>query len=149
MGFEDFTQMSVWQLAFRLLVRVYEITRGFPPEEKFGMVSDMRRAANSMTHIIAEGFGRYEAKDKTRFYKISRGSSYELMSQSLASYELKFIKEKSVLDELITSSKTIIEELNSLIKSLENKGKPNPSPQPQTPNELVGAGDSLIEVNQP
>lgn len=87
------------------------------------MVSDMRRAANSISHNIAEGFGRYEAKDKTRFYKISRGSNYELMSQSLASYELKFIKEKNVLDELITSSKTIIEELNSLIKSLENRGK--------------------------
>jgi four helix bundle protein len=128
MGFEDFTQMNVWQLAFKLLVRVYEITRSFPPEEKFGMVSDMRRAANSITHNIAEGFGRYESKDKTRFYKISRGSSYELMSQSLASYELKFIKEKNVLDELITSSKTIIEELNSLIKSLEKRGKPQPSP---------------------
>lgn len=131
MGFEDFTQMSVWQLAFRRLVRVYKITQGFPPEEKFGMVSDMRRAANSMTHNIAEGFGRYEAKDKTRFYKISRGSSYELMSQSLASYELKFIKEKSILDELIASSKAIIEELNPLIKSLENRGKLQPPPQEQ------------------
>ena len=131
MGFEDFTQMNVWQLAFRLLIRVYEITREFPPEEKFGMVSDMRRAANSMTHNIAEGFGRYEARDKTRFYKISRGSSYELMSQSLASYELKFIKEKNVLDELISSSKTIIEELNPLIKTLENRGKPQPPPREQ------------------
>jgi four helix bundle protein len=89
----------------------------------------MRRAANSMTHNIAEGFGRYEAKDKTRFYKIPLGSSYELMSQSLASYELKFIKEKNVLDELISSSKAIIEDLNSLIKPLENRGKPQPLPQ--------------------
>lgn len=130
MKFEDFTQMNVWQLAFRLLVRVYELTREFPPEERFGMVSDMRRAANSITHNIAEGFGRYEAKDKTRFYKISRGSSYELMSQSFASYELKFIIQKSVLDEIITSCKAIIEELNPLIKSLETRGKPRPQPQP-------------------
>ena len=75
MGFEDFTQMPVWQLAFKLLVKIYEITKEFPAGERFGLVSDMRRSANSIVHNIAEGFGRYEARDKTRFYKISRGSS--------------------------------------------------------------------------
>ena len=73
MGFEDFTQMPVWQLAFKLLVKIYEITKEFPAGERFGLVSDMRRSANSIVHNIAEGFGRYEARDKTRFYKISRG----------------------------------------------------------------------------
>jgi len=121
MGFEDFTQMSVWQLAFKLLTRIYKITQEFPSEEKFGLVSDMRRAANSIVHNIAEGFGRYEARDKTRFYKISRGSSYELISQVLVSYELEYLKDKSVVDGLIETCKNIIKELNSVIKTLETK----------------------------
>jgi four helix bundle protein len=89
MSFGDFRDMSVWQLAFRLLIRIYKITKDFPVEEKFGLVSDMRRAANSITHNIAEGYGRYEPRDKSRFYKISRGSCYELISQLLVSFELR------------------------------------------------------------
>ena len=84
----------------------------------------MRRAANSIAHNIAEGFGRYEPKDKTRFYKISRGSSYELISQLLVSYELEYIKVKSILNDLIEDCKDIINELNSMNKALENKSKP-------------------------
>jgi len=63
------------------MIQVYKVTQRFPKKEKFGMVSDMRRAANSAIHNISEGFGRYEKLDKTRFYKISRGSCYELISQ--------------------------------------------------------------------
>ena len=124
MGFKDFTQMHVWQLAFKLLIKIYKITKDFPSEEKFGLISDMRRAANSIVHNIAEGFGRYEPKDKTRFYKISRGSSYELISQLLVSYELEYIKVKSILNDLIEDCKNIINELNSMNKALENKSKP-------------------------
>ena len=72
MSFRDFTSMPVWQKGLSLLRLVYQITDKFPKEEKYGMVSDMRRSANSVIHNIAEGFGRYENKDKTRFYKISR-----------------------------------------------------------------------------
>lgn len=120
-AFDDFTKMHVWQLAFQLLIKIYKITKDFPSEEKFGLVSDMRRAANSIVHNIAEGFGRYEPRDKTRFYKISRGSSFELMSQLLVSYELKYISSKTILDDLRNDCKNIIEELNSINKTLENK----------------------------
>ena len=75
--------MSGWQKAFNLLREVYIIIRLFPPEEKYALTDDLRRAANSVVHNIAEGYGRFEARDKTRFYKISRGSSYESMSQIL------------------------------------------------------------------
>lgn len=73
MGYKDFTEMTVWQKAFKLLLKVYEVTKTYPPEEKYTLVSDMRRAANSVTNNISEGFGRYGKLDKTRFYKISRG----------------------------------------------------------------------------
>jgi four helix bundle protein len=56
MAFRDFTSMPLWQKGLALLVKVYELTRSFPTEEKYGMVSDMRRSANSVIHNVAEGF---------------------------------------------------------------------------------------------
>ena len=121
MKYPDFTSMPVYQKALELLIKIYEITKKFPPEEKYGLTIDIRRAANSVVHNIAEGFGRFEPKDKTRFYKISRGSAYELMSQSIVSFKLEYIKEESVLEKILSESNDIIQELNSLIKSIEIK----------------------------
>ena len=121
MRYDDFRQMPVWQTAFRLLTDIYRITKNFPSDERFGLISDMRRAANSIVHNIAEGFGRYESRDKTRFYKISRGSCYEVMSQLLVSFELKYMGSKTDLDKLIDVCKGIIKDLNSIIKTLETK----------------------------
>ena len=91
-------------------------------EERFILVSDMRRAANSITHNIAEGYGRYEVRDKSRFYKFSRGSGYEMHSQTLVSRALGYIEEdKSIV--IINNAKSIIEELDALIKSIENPNK--------------------------
>lgn len=131
MNFDDFTKMHVWQLAFELLLKIYKVTSNFPKEEKFGLVSDMRRAANSITHNIAEGFGRFESKDKTRFYKISRGSCFELSSQVLVSFALKQLNTESDKEELLELIKNIIKELNSLIKRIESPiPQPQPKPQP-------------------
>ena len=102
-------------------MKIYEITKSFPPDERFGLISDMRRAVNSVSHNFAEGFGRFEPRDKTRFYKISRGSGYELMSQSFASLKLGFISDKTLLDEIISSTTEIVNELTALIISLEKK----------------------------
>jgi len=120
MKFEDFTEMPVWKIGFDLLIKIYKITKKFPSEERFCLVSDMRRSANSIIHNIAEGFGRYESKDKTRFYKISRGSAYELISQILVSMALQYIREEALKTEYIELCKRIILELNSLIKTLES-----------------------------
>jgi four helix bundle protein len=114
MAFKDFTSMSVWQKAHELLQEIYRLTSKFPSSEKFGMVSDMRRAANSTLHNISEGLGRYENKDKSRFYKISRGSAYELISQSLAACSLLYIQ-KDEKENLKRRLVDIIDELDSII----------------------------------
>lgn len=123
MAYEDFTKMSVYRSGFGLLLDIYKITKSFPPDERFGLTSDIRRAANSIVHNIAEGFGRFEAKDKTRFYKISRGSVYELMSQVLVSHALNYIPNDKKKDELLAKCRQIIDELNAIIKTLETRGK--------------------------
>ena len=121
MQYPDFTNMSVWKKSIELLLKFYEITKTFPSDERFGLISDMRRAVNSISHNFAEGYGRFEPRDKTRFYKISRGSGYELMSQSFASFKIGYIKDKIVLDELILATTEIVNELTALIISLEKK----------------------------
>ena len=129
--FDDFRNMSVWQLSAEIVIKVYEITAKFSVDERFGLVSDMRRAANSISHNIAEGYGRFEAKDKTRFYKISRGSAYELMSQSFISERLKFMNSEDT-NEVIHKCKNVIKELNSLIKTLEINSKRSLQSQSQS-----------------
>lgn len=118
MKYKDFTEMPVWKTAFELIVKIYEATKQYPAEEKFGLISDMRRSANSVAHNIAEGFGRYEARDKTRFYKISRGSAYEIVSQLLVSDRLGFIN-NSAMRELVNVYYEVIKDLDSLIFKLE------------------------------
>jgi four helix bundle protein len=97
MSYKDFTEMPVWQQSFELLVPPGrdKTTKNYPSDERFGLISDMRRSANSIAHNIAEGFGRFESKDKTRFYEISRGSTHELISQILVSVALSYINEKT------------------------------------------------------
>jgi four helix bundle protein len=126
MEYPDFTNMSVWKKSIELLLKIYEITKSFPADERFGLISDMRRAVNSISHNLAEGYGRFEPRDKTRFYKISRGSGYELMSQLFASFKLGYIIDKTILDEIIVATTEIVNELTALIISLEKKeGKAN------------------------
>ena len=120
MAYKDFTQLPIWQKGLSLLTTVYDITDKFPKREKYGMTSDMRRSANSVCHNFSEGYGRYERKDKTRFYKIARGSSYELISQSNACYALRYIS-KNEMDLLIDGYKQIINEFDSLIKTVETR----------------------------
>ncbi len=123
MSYSDFPEMPVWQLAFDQLLKIYPVTKAFPADECFGLISDIRRSANSITHNIAEGFGRFESKDKSRFYKISRGTGYELMSQILAGEASSYLPEmeKSGLENSI---REVISELNVIIKTLESQPKP-------------------------
>ena len=116
----DFTEMPVWKKAFQLMLRVYLLTKSFPKDEKYGMVQDMRRAAKSVTNNIAQGYGRFEKFDKTRFYKIARGSCFELINQSLGSNALGYLLQKDLI-ELNSGYREVIQLLDSMIKTLENR----------------------------
>ena len=116
--YNDFRDMSVWQKSFGLLRIIYKQIKTFPSVEKFALADDLRRAANSAVHNIAEGYGRFEARDKTRFYKISRGSAYEAMSQILVAESESYMS-PSVSENIIISYKEVIDELSALIRSLE------------------------------
>ena len=121
MAYKDFTSWPVYHKASKLLLAVYRVTEQFPNEEKYGLIANMRRAANSVTENMAEGFGRFENKDKSRFYKISRGSSYELISQTLSSYDLRYMSNDDKIE--LMGYKEIITELDKIIKTVETRSR--------------------------
>jgi four helix bundle protein len=79
----NFKRLRIWQKGFDIAVNSYLFTRDFPKEEKFGLCSQINRAAVSIPSNIAEGSSRTSQKDYMRFLEISLGSSYEMETQVL------------------------------------------------------------------
>jgi|SRR3989344_1515337 len=78
---QSFKDLIVWQKSRDLAVLVYKLTEGFPKAELYGLTSQMRRAAVSISSNIAEGFNRFHSKEKNQFLSIAFGSGSELESQ--------------------------------------------------------------------
>src|SRR5208282_1610907 len=77
-GVRDFTDLVTWKSARILRTSIYRMCRRFPKEETFGLSSQMRRAAVSVTANLAEGYGRFSYQENMQFCRQSRGSVYEL-----------------------------------------------------------------------
>lgn len=90
---QNFTELTAWQEAHKLALLIYESTSTFPSIEQYGLSSQMRRAAVSVTSNIAEGFGRSSAKDRQHFWVIADGSLYEVKSQLILARDLQYIDE--------------------------------------------------------
>jgi len=89
----SFEKLDVWKEAIQLAVKTYKITDLYPSEEKFGLISQMRRCSVSVSSNIAEGTARLTNKDKAHFMTIAYSSSFELLNQTIISKELDFISE--------------------------------------------------------
>ncbi len=87
----DFRDIQAWHKAHALTLAVYRATELLPREEKYGLVSQMRRSAASVPTNIAEGCGRNSEAELARFMEISMGSACELEYQLLLSYELGYL----------------------------------------------------------
>jgi four helix bundle protein len=74
----SFKELIVWQKAHQFVLEIYRFTRAFPSDEKFGLTSQIRRAAVSVPANIAEGFPKRGANDKVRFFNIAQGSLEEV-----------------------------------------------------------------------
>ena len=118
--YETFRDLLVWQESVKLAKSIYEVTSGFPKSELYGLVSQMRRAAVSVSSNIAEGYGVQSSKHKLHFYIIARGSVVELSSQIELSLVLGFTNSID-RDSLIAHSDSTSKLLNLLIKSIRRK----------------------------
>ena len=95
----NYKQLKIWNKSIDLVVDIYKATGEFPKEEKYGLISQMRRSAVSIPSNIAEGAGRNSDKEFCHFLTISHGSSYELETQVIVSERLKLI-DKQICDDL-------------------------------------------------
>lgn len=89
----NFKELKVWRKAIDTGRRVYEVSRRFPSDEKYGLTSQIRRAVVSISSNIAEGCGRRTNKDFGNFLHIAMGSIREVQSQLFISKELGYLDE--------------------------------------------------------
>jgi len=91
---KSFKDLKVWKSSYQLALAIYEITKNFPKEEIYGLVSQMRRSSVSVPSNIAEGYSRKGRPEYVRFLSIAYGSLSELETQILLSKDLKYIDEE-------------------------------------------------------
>ena len=120
---KDFTTLDAWKKTRSIRLFFHkEVLSHLPDEEKYNLKSQIRRACVSATANIAEGYGRYHYREATQFYRISRGSVYELKDHLITCHELTYVNE-----EIFNKGLSLIEEakvtLNGFIKFVISQKK--------------------------
>jgi four helix bundle protein len=115
----SYRDMVVWQQAMDLAVTIYEVTRGWPKDEIYGLTAQARRAANSVPANIAEGFGRENRGSYQQFLRIAQGSLKELETHLLIA-ERVGISSSDVIRPLLADSESVGKLLRLLIRKLSN-----------------------------
>ena len=112
----SFEKLEVWKDSRELVKSIYQFTNDLSEKEKFGLISQMRRSAISVSSNIAEGSSRTSKKDQAHFYQISFSSLMELLNQLILCFDLNFIDSKrynTIREEI----EKIANKLNALRKS--------------------------------
>jgi len=122
----SFEKLEAWQHARKLTSWIYRMTRYFPEEEKFGIITQMRRAALAIASNIAEGTSRITSKDQSHFSTIAYSSTIELLNDLIISLDLLFLNENNYAEgrNLIEKQTYLISQLR---KSQQNIKPPKPS----------------------
>jgi four helix bundle protein len=118
----DYRKLKAWRIAHELVISVYRATECFSSAERYGLVSQMRRAAISVASNIVEGVGRNRRAETAHFVRVALGSCTELEYQVLLSKDLKFLERDLALK---LTEKTM--ELRAMLASLHRRLLPNPA----------------------
>ena len=118
----SFTDLIVWQRGHKFVLEIYNITDKFPKTESFGLTSQLRRAAVSVTSNICEGFERKSGKEFEQFLCISRGSLAETQNQLLIARDLGYVN-TIMFNKIAMQTVEIHKLLNAFIKSVNTKNK--------------------------
>ena len=116
---KSYRDLIVWQKSMDVVTLIYKLVKQFPDDEKFGLISQIKRSSVSVPSNIAEGYGRNYSKDYIRFLNIARGSLYEMQTQLQVALNLDFIVDED-LNEINSLSVEVEKMLNSLINKLAN-----------------------------
>ena len=114
--------LEVFRLSHSLVLNVYKLTENFPQEERFGLISQMRRSAYSIPMNIIEGSNRLDTKDYRRFVGIAKGSAGEISYQILLAKDLGYVSDE-IYSEMREKYEIVIKMLSSLAKSLGKKAQ--------------------------
>lgn len=112
----NYKELKIWQKGRELVKEIYSLTKGYPNEELYVLVSQMRRAVISIPSNIAEGSGRNTDKDFCRFLDVANGSAFELETQLYLSFDIGYISEVE-LNQLLVP----IQETQKMIHNLKTK----------------------------
>jgi four helix bundle protein len=112
----DYRQLKAWQRAYSLALDLYRVTRDFPSHERYGLTSQLRRAATSVVANVAEGAGRGAEGDFTRFLWIARGSLTELVAEITLGRDLGYLKPEDA-ERLLERGNEVGRMLTGLLKS--------------------------------
>lgn len=113
----DYRKYNVWELGQEVTLETYKLTRSFPKEELYGVISQMRRASSSVPANIAEGYGRESDAEFNRFLGIARGSANKLEYFTVLANDLGYLDEP-IFIQLNDKVDKLRRSLNSLIKKL-------------------------------
>ncbi|MBA7511054.1 hypothetical protein ES705_03044 [subsurface metagenome] len=116
----DYKKLKVWEDAHKFTVDIYNITKKFPDDEKYGLTSQIRRSSSSIPTNIVEGCGQLDNGDLIRFLGIAKGSAFETEYQILLAKDLNYITNEEY-KFLTAKIQSIICMLTGLIKSLKSK----------------------------
>lgn len=116
----SFEKLEVWKESIQLVKMIYKLTDSFPNEEKFGLVSQLRRASVSISSNLSEGTSRITSKDKAHFTTMAFSSAMEVLNQLIIAKELNFIDEETLREARSRIAK-ITNMLNALRKAQLNK----------------------------
>jgi len=117
---KNYKELNVWRKSYELCLHIYKVTKGFPKDEMYGLISQIRRSAVSIPSNIAEGYGRKTTLEYVRFLYIGYGSVCELETQTMLSGDLGYVG-KERLQKLRAEIGDVERMLRALIKPLENK----------------------------
>lgn len=115
----SFEKLKVWEESIELVQKIYKFTDAFPSEEKFGLISQLRRASVSVASNLAEGTSRMTSKDKAHFSTLAYSSIMEVLNQLIISKKLNFLEHQDYLN-LRTDIYKITNMLNALRKTQLN-----------------------------
>ena len=134
MKFTSFIEMPLWQKVHKLVLEIYGLSALFPKEEVYGLTSQMRRSALSVSGNIAEAFGRFHYLDKNNFYFNARGSLEETRNYLIVSQDLGYTTPEAV-NTVMDNINAISEELNTVVKSLRLRAPRQSKPESEYQSE--------------
>lgn len=118
----SFEKLEVWKKAKAFAVYLYKLTSGFPLEERYGMIDQIRRAGASIPTNLSERSSRSSTKEQAYYCQISYGSLMEVLNHLMISYDLQYISREELIE-----SRQKIDEISAMLSGLRNSNYQNPT----------------------